>query len=40
MNTHKLAVCGINAIEEENKEGFIIMIYKGKKIQKWQNKTH
>jgi hypothetical protein len=33
MSTHKLAVCGLNAIEEEDKRGFIIMIYKGKKIQ-------
>jgi|GEM_PF-6258496 len=29
---HKLAVCGLNAIEEEDKMVFIIIIYKGKKI--------
>jgi hypothetical protein len=33
MSTHKLAVCGLSAIEEEDKMVFIIMIYKGKKIQ-------
>jgi hypothetical protein len=33
MSTHKLAVCGFNTIEEEDKMVCIIMIYKGKKIQ-------
>jgi len=33
MSAHKLAVYGLNAIEEEDKMVFIIMIYKGKKIQ-------
>jgi hypothetical protein len=33
MSTHKLAVCGLNAIEEEDKMVFVIIIYQGKKIQ-------